>query len=35
MEIYIAFTERTSYFLIRAALGISRNFHEEDDDDGV
>jgi nucleotidyltransferase/DNA polymerase involved in DNA repair len=32
-EIHIAFTEKSSYFLIRAALGISRNFHEEDDDE--
>jgi DNA polymerase kappa len=32
-EIYSSFTERTSHFLFRAALGISRNFHEEDDDE--
>ncbi|CDW81824.1 dna polymerase iv kappa [Stylonychia lemnae] len=32
-EIHLIFSEKTSYFLIRAALGISRNFHEEDDDD--
>eukprot|EP00347_Sterkiella_histriomuscorum_P012843 403367013 len=32
-EIQIIFSEKTSYFLIRAALGIARNFHEEDDDD--
>ena len=32
-EIYVSFSERTSHFLFRAALGISRNFHEEDDDD--
>ena len=33
VEIYISFSERLSTFLFRAALGISRNFHEEDDDD--
>ena len=32
-EIYLSFTEKTYYFLIRASLGISRNFHEEDDED--
>jgi len=33
VEIYICFSERLTHFLFRAALGISRNFHEEDDED--
>jgi len=33
VEIFICFSERTSHFLFRAALGISRNFHEEEDED--
>jgi DNA polymerase kappa len=33
VEIYICFSERLTNFLFRAALGISRNFHEEDDED--
>ena len=33
VEIYISFSERLTLFLFRAALGISRNFHEEDDED--
>ncbi len=33
VEIYICFSERLTNFLLRAALGISRNFHEEDDED--
>eukprot|EP00347_Sterkiella_histriomuscorum_P010175 403377318 len=33
VQIQIALKERTVYFLFRAALGISRNFHEEEDDD--
>lgn len=33
VEIYLSFSEKTSTFLFRAAMGISRNQHEEDDDD--
>lgn len=33
VEIQICFSEKTSYFLLRAALGISRNYHEEEDED--
>jgi DNA polymerase kappa len=33
LDIFISFSERTSSFLFRCALGISRNFHEEDDED--
>ena len=33
VEIYVSFTERTSQFLFRAALGISRSQHEEEDED--
>lgn len=33
LEITISFSERTATFLIWAALGISRNFHEEEDED--
>lgn len=33
VDIFISFSERTSHFLFRAALGISRNFHEEEDED--
>jgi len=32
-EIFISFSEKSSRFLFRAALGISRNFHEEDEED--
>ncbi len=32
-EIFCTFTEKTSHFLFRASLGISRNFHDEDDDE--
>jgi DNA polymerase kappa len=35
MEIYISFSDRTSSFLLRSALGIARCFHEDDDDDGI
>jgi len=35
VEVSIAFTEKTSYFLIRAALGVARCMHEGDDDDGI
>lgn len=35
VEIFISFTERSSGFLIKCALGIARNIHEEDDDDGI
>lgn len=33
-EILVSFSEKQSYFLFRAALGISRNYHEEEDEDG-
>jgi DNA polymerase-4 len=33
VEVYLSFSERTGYFLFRAALGISRNYHEEDNDE--
>ena len=33
-EILISFSERQSYFLFRAAVGIARNYHEEEDEDG-
>ena len=33
-EIIISFSERQALFLFRAALGISRNYHEEEDEDG-
>jgi DNA polymerase kappa len=33
VEIFLSFSEKTSSFLFRAALGISRNHHEEDDED--
>lgn len=33
VEIYLSFSERTSHFLLRCAMGISRNYHEEDDED--
>jgi DNA polymerase kappa len=33
VEILISFSERTTHFLFRAALGISRNYHEEEDED--
>jgi len=32
-EILVSFRERTYSWLFTAALGISRNFHEEDDED--
>lgn len=34
-EIAIAFTERASSFLFRSSLGIARNYHDEDDEDGI
>lgn len=34
-EISIVFSEKTTYFLFRAALGIARNYHDEDDEDGI
>jgi DNA polymerase kappa len=33
VEIFVSFSERTFHFLFRAALGISRNYHEEEDED--
>lgn len=33
VEIFVSFSERTTLFLFRAALGISRNYHEEEDED--
>ena len=32
-EIYSVFSEKQSQFLLRCALGISRNYHESDDED--
>lgn len=32
-EILVAFRERTHNWLFRCAVGISRSYHEEDDDD--
>ena len=34
-EIYVAFSERSFGFLVRSALGIARNHHEEEEDDGI
>ena len=34
-EIYVAFSELSFLFLLRSALGVARNFHKEDDDDGI
>lgn len=33
VEVHLSFSEKTTYFLLRASLGISRNFHEIDDDE--
>lgn len=34
-EISVAFSDRSSQFIVRSALGISRCFHEQEDEDAV
>jgi DNA polymerase kappa len=34
-EISVAFSDRSSQFIVRSALGISRCFHEQEDEDAI